>query len=64
MKLNATHLKQVKAAKKRIDDAAEILQQVQDETVGYNSEASATLEEIGISLGFCINEIEENLFNN
>lgn len=57
-KLTTQQKAKIKSAKLQLEKIAETLQDIQDETEG---DVSATLEEIGVSIGFCINEIDENL---
>jgi len=57
-KLNAQQKAKIRAAKKSLEAIADTLQEIQDATDGN---VSATIEEIGISLGFCIGEIDGNL---
>lgn len=57
-KLTTQQKTEIRMAKKSLETIAETLQEIQDATDGN---ISATLEEIGISIGFCIGEIDDNL---
>lgn len=57
-KLNSAQKRKITSAKKSLESIAAIFQEIQDETEG---DISDTLEEIGISIGFCIGEIDNNL---
>lgn len=56
-KLTAQQKAKIRSAKKTIQEVADILQGIQDECDTANA---AILEEIGISLGFCIDQIEQH----
>lgn len=58
IKLTTQQKAKIRSAKAQLEKIAETLQDIQNETEGN---ISATLEEIGVSIGFCIGEIDENL---
>lgn len=60
-KLTAQQKTKIRQAKATLEKLAETLQEIQDSQDDIHGNIASTLEEIGISIGFCIGEIDDNL---